>query len=72
MIKKTPMTQCERQQKSRAVRKQERFESFPPMQISMLLSGEASQALCMLINSDTSQKRVIEKSLIDSYTKMKS
>lgn len=65
------MTQSERQQKSRAVRKQKRFESFPPMQISMLLSGEASQALCMLINSDTSQKKVIEKLLIEAYTKIK-
>jgi len=65
------MTATERQQASRAARKLQRFESFPPVQISMLLSGQASQALRMLINSDTSQKEIIEKLLIDAYEKMK-
>ena len=66
-----PMTATERQRASRAARMLQRFESYPPMQISMLLSPQASQALRMLINSDTSQKEVIEKLLIDAYTKTK-
>lgn len=52
------MTATERQRMSRSTRKLQRFESFPPSQISMLLSAEASQALRMLINRDTSQKEV--------------
>jgi len=67
-----PMTSTERQRASRAARKLQRFESFPPVQISVLLSPQASQALRMLINSDTSQKEIIEELLIDAYTKMKS
>lgn len=65
------MTPAQRQQASRAARKLQRFEDFPPMQISLLLSAQSSQALRMLSNSDVSQKEVIEKLLIDSYTKMK-
>ena len=66
-----PMTPTERQRASRAARKLQRFESFPPVQVSMLLSPKASQALRMLLNSDTSQKEIIEKLLIDAYAKMK-
>ncbi len=65
------MTATERQRMSRSTRKLQRFESFPPSQISMLLSAEASQALRMLINRDTSQKEVIEKLLIEAYQKTK-
>jgi len=39
--------------------------------LSVLLSPQASQALRMLINSDTSQKEIIEKLLIDAYAEMK-
>lgn len=68
---KAPMTATERQRASRAARKLQRFESFPPVYLSVLLSPQASQALRMLINSDTSQKEIIEKLLIDAYAKMK-
>lgn len=65
-------TDAQRQRASRAARKQQRFESFPPVQISMMLSAQASQALSMLVsNSGASQKGVIEKLLIDEYTKSK-
>jgi len=65
------MTATERQRVSRAARKLQRFESFPPVHLSVLLSPQASQALRMLINSDTSQKEIIEKLLIDAYAEMK-
>lgn len=65
------MTATERQRASRAARKQQRFESFPPVQISMLLSPQASQALRMLINSDMSQKEAIEALLIQAYADQK-
>lgn len=66
------MSPTERQRASRAARKLERFESFPPVHFSVLLSGQASQALRMLAhNRDASQKEIIEKMLIDAYEKMK-
>jgi hypothetical protein len=65
------MTSTERQRASRARRKAESFETFLPVHISMLLSGQASQALSMLTNSDTSQKAIIEELLIEAYAKMK-
>jgi len=66
------MTATERQLASRAARKLQTFETFPPVHLSMLLSGQASQALRMLaVNRDTSQKEIIEKLLIDAYTKSK-
>jgi hypothetical protein len=65
------MTATERQRASRAARKLQRFESFPPVQISMLLSPQASQALRMLINGDKSQKEIIEELLIQAYSSQK-
>ena len=66
------MTVTERQRASRAARKLERFESYPPVHLSVLLSGQASQALSMLArNRDTSRKEIIERLLIDAYAKMK-
>lgn len=59
------MTPAQRQRASRAARRLQRFESFPPGQISILLSPQANQALRMLINSDMSQKEIIEKLLIN-------
>ena len=64
----TPMTPAERQRKSRAARKSQTFETFPPKQISVLLSAEASQALVML-SRDMSQKEVIERLLVEAYCK---
>ncbi len=61
-----PLTPAERQRRSRIARKTQTFETFPPKQISFLLSGEASQALAML-SRDMSQKAVIEKLLINAY-----
>ncbi len=69
---KAPMTVTERQQASRAGRKLQCFESFPPVHLSVLLSGKASQALSMLAhNRDTSRKEIIEKLLIAAYAEMK-
>ena len=65
-----PMTPAERQRASRAARKKERFESCPAMQIGMMLSPKASQALQMLVYyRDVSQKQIIEELLIDAYKK---
>ena len=65
-----PMTPAERQRVSRAARKKERFESCPAMQIGMMLSPQASQALQMLAYCrDVSQKQIIEELLIDAYKK---
>lgn len=66
------MTSTERQRASRAARKRQTFESFPAMHLSMLLSGQATQALRMLaIKRDTSQKEIIEKLLIGAYAESK-
>ncbi|MDP4027917.1 MAG: hypothetical protein Q8P42_02980 [Gallionella sp.] len=66
------MTATERQRASRAERKRQTFESFPAMHLSLLLSGQAYQALRMLaIKRDTSQKEIIEKLLIDAYAESK-
>lgn len=68
----TAMTPAQRQRASRAARKKKSFESFPPVQISMMLSAEASQALQMLARyRDVSQKAVIENLLIEEYAKYK-
>ncbi|MEQ1667444.1 MAG: hypothetical protein ABL868_03220 [Sulfuriferula sp.] len=64
---KIPMTVAERQRASRAKRRMATFESFSPIQISVLLSAEASQALRMLSYGDKSQKKVIEDLLIEAY-----
>ncbi len=66
------MTTAQRQQVSRAARRQESFETFTPMQISMMLSAEAAQALHMLAyGRDVSQKSIIENLLIEAYAKHK-
>ncbi len=69
----TAMTTAQRQRVSRITRKKETFETFPPMQISMMLSAEATQALRMLAYNkrDMSQKKIIEELLIEAYTKHK-
>lgn len=62
------MTPAQRQRASRGKRKKERFETCPPIQISMMLSAQATQALQMLIyGRDVSQKSVIEELLIEAY-----
>lgn len=65
------MTPAQRQRASRAARKKVRFETCPAMQISMMLSAEATQALQMLVynNRDKSQKLIIEELLIEAYRK---
>lgn len=64
------MTPAERQRASRAARKKERFNTCPAKQISIMLSAEASQALEQLVfDSDLSQKEIIEKLLIEAYSK---
>jgi len=66
------MTPAERQRASRVARKKESFETFTPMQISMMLSAEATQALQMLTyGRDVSQKSIIENLLIQAYQKAK-
>ena len=68
----TAMTPAQRQRASRKARKRERFESCPAIQISMMLSAEASQALQMLVyGRDVSQKSIIENLLIEAYAKHK-
>ena len=67
------MTPAARQRASRAARKEIRYETFPPKQISIMLSAEATQALDMLmVNRDMSQKRIIEELLIEAYRKHRS
>lgn len=62
------MTTAQRQRASRDARKKESFETFTPMQISMMLSAEATQALQMLVyGRDVSQKSIIENLLIEAY-----
>ena len=62
------MTQAQRQRASRAARKQETFDTFAPIQISLMLSAEAAKALHMLTyNRDLSQKKIIEELLIEAY-----
>lgn len=66
------MTPAQRQRASRAARKRKTFESFPAIQVSMMLSAEASQALQMLARyRDMSQKAVIENLLIEAYANHK-
>lgn len=65
------MTAAQRQRASRAKRKKDRFETCPSIQIGMMLSPEATQALQMLAynNRDKSQKLIIEELLIKAYRK---
>lgn len=68
--KKIAMTPAQRQKASRAARKKQTFDSFPSRQLSVMLSPEASKSLSMLIlNSDKSQKAIIEELLITAYEK---
>ncbi|ARU30787.1 hypothetical protein CAP31_03250 [Sulfuriferula sp. AH1] len=63
--KKKPMTAAERQRSSRAKRKLELFESCHPLQLSMLLSAEATRALELLgYEMRMTQKGIIEDLLI--------
>jgi hypothetical protein len=64
------MTPAQRQRASRAARKKERFETTPAIQISMMLSAEASQALEQLVyEGKVTRKAVIERLLIEAYRK---
>lgn len=64
------MTPAQRQRASRAARKKERFETCPAIQISVMLTAEATQALQQLAYCrDVSQKQIIEELLIEAYRK---